>query len=105
MSQAILRSNLGGTSNPSLEEHSFLKAPGIYLAHAKIALSGVAWLLAVEWLNFSGGPQLDLVPAIVIGFFVMSFTLLLLAAPTTIGDHRRTTKDALNESRERNTRD
>ena len=105
MFRPILRSDLGSPSNPSLEEHSFLKAPGIYLALAKIALSAVAWFLAVVWLNFSGGPQLDLVPAIVMGFFVMSFTLLLLAASTTIGDHWRTTKDALNESRETNTRD
>jgi len=97
--------DLGSPSNPSLEEHSFLKATGIYLALAKIALSAVAWFLAVMWLNFFGGLQLDLVPAIVIGFFVMSFTLLLLAVPTTIGDHWRPTKDGLNKSRETNTRD
>ena len=89
MSQAILKSDLGGTSNPSLEEHSFLKAPGIYLAHAKIALSGVAWFLAVEWFDFSGGPHIDLVLAILSGFFVMFFTSLLLAASITINANRQ----------------
>jgi hypothetical protein len=46
-----------------------------------IVLSGVAWFLAVSWLNFVGGPRLDLPAAIVSGIPVMLFTLLLLVAP------------------------
>jgi hypothetical protein len=46
-----------------------------------IVLSGVAWFLAVSWLNFVGGPRLDLPVAIVSGIPVMLFTLLLLVAP------------------------
>ena len=46
-----------------------------------VALSGVAWFLAVTWLNFVGGPRLDLRVAIVSGIPVMLFTLLLIVAP------------------------
>ena len=82
MSQAIF---IGGTSIASSEAaplawSSFLKTTGIYLALLKVLLSAVGWYLAVAWLDFSGGPHIGLVVAILIGFFVMFFTLLLLAA-------------------------
>jgi len=92
MSQAIFKSDLGGMSIASseavpLDRSSFLKT-GVGLALVKIALSAVAWFLAVAWLDFSGGPHVDLVLAIVTGFFVMFFTLLLVAASMAISDPR-----------------
>ena len=92
MSQAIFKSDLGGMSIASseavpLDRSSFLKT-GVGLALVKIALSAVAWFLAVAWLDFSGGPHVDLVLAIVTGFFVMLFTLLLVAASMAISDPR-----------------
>ena len=93
MSQAIFKSDLGGMSIASseavpLDRSSLLKTTGVRLALVKIALSAVAWFLAVAWLDFSGGPHVDLVLAIVTGFFVMFFTLLLVAASMAISDPR-----------------
>jgi len=53
-----------------------------------IALSVVAWFLAVMWLNFTGGPKVGLIPVIVTGIFVMFFTLVLLAATRIVNDPR-----------------
>jgi hypothetical protein len=53
-----------------------------------VGLSGVAWFLAVAWLDFSVGPEIDFILAVVIGFFVMFFTLFLLSASMIIDDPR-----------------
>jgi hypothetical protein len=50
----------------------------------QVALSGMAWFLAVAWLDFSDGLKVGLVPALVIGLFVMYLTLFLLAAPVRL---------------------
>jgi len=50
----------------------------------EVALSGVAWFVAVLWLNFVGGPQLGLTVVIVAGMLVMLLTLLLLAITMVI---------------------
>ena len=44
----------------------------------QIALSGLAWFLAVPWLDFSYGLKIHVAPAVVIGGSVGSLTLLLL---------------------------
>jgi hypothetical protein len=46
-----------------------------------VALSAVAWFLAVTWLNVVGGARLHLPAAIVSGMLVMLFTLFPLVAP------------------------
>ena len=51
-------------------------------------MSAVVWFLAVAWFDFSGGPEVDLNLAVVTGFFVMFFTLFLLAASMVIDDPR-----------------
>ena len=61
---------------------------GAHPAVIKIALSAVAWFLAVAWLDFSGGPEVDLVLAVVTGLFIMFFTLFLLTASMVINDPR-----------------
>ena len=61
---------------------------GVHPAVIKIALSAVAWFLAVAWLDFSGGPEVDLVLAVVTGLFIMFFTLFLLTASMVINDPR-----------------
>jgi len=61
---------------------------GVHPAVIKIALSAVAWFLAVAWLDFSGGPEVDLVLAVVTGLFIMFFTLFLLTASMGINDPR-----------------
>jgi hypothetical protein len=48
----------------------------------KVALSAVAWFLAVIWLRFVGRFEVNLVPAALTGTFVMFFTLFLLTVST-----------------------
>jgi hypothetical protein len=60
----------------------------IGLQAVEVAFSGVAWFVAVLWLNFVGGPQLGLTAVIVAGMFVMLLTLLLLAITMVVDDPR-----------------
>jgi hypothetical protein len=69
-------------------EPALLPITGVHPAVIKIAMSAVVWFLAVAWLDFSGGPEVDLNLAVVTGFFVMFFTLFLLAASMVIDDPR-----------------
>ena len=57
--------------------------PSLGAAIVKIALSAVAWFLAVAWLDFSGGPQVDSVLTVISGFFIMFLTLLLHSTPNS----------------------
>ena len=61
---------------------------GVHPVVIKIALSAVAWFLAVTWLNFAGGVQVDLTLAVVMGIFVMFFMLFLLTASMVVDDRR-----------------
>jgi hypothetical protein len=76
------KSTLTMTGAPFANQNA--EAPGPFLSRGlhtivvKIALSAVAWFLAVMWLNFSGGPKLGLVLDLAIGALVMVFTLLLV---------------------------
>jgi hypothetical protein len=69
-------------------EPALLPITGIHPAVIKIAMSAVVWFLAVAWFDFSGGPEVDLNLAVVTGFFVMFFTLFLLAASMVVDDPR-----------------
>jgi len=55
---------------------------------AVIALSVIAWFLAVMWLNFTGEPKVGLVLAIVSGICVMFLTLILLATSSVFNNPR-----------------
>ena len=71
-------------ANPSSCNHTVRQSHELQSQHAigvQVALSGVAWFLAVTWLNFAGGPTLKLPITIVSGMLVMLFTLFLLVAP------------------------
>ena len=67
---------------------ALLPITGVHPAVIKIAMSAVVWFLAVAWFDFSGGPKVDLYLAVITGFFVMFFTLFLLAASMVIDDPR-----------------
>ena len=60
----------------------------IHPAVFKIALSAVAWFLAVAWLNFAGGVEVDMIMSVMTGFFVMFFTLFLVAVSMILNDRR-----------------
>jgi hypothetical protein len=49
-----------------------------------VAFSGVAWFVAVMWLNFVGRSQLGPAVVIVTGMLVMFLTLVLLAISKVI---------------------
>jgi hypothetical protein len=46
----------------------------------EIAIGAVVWFIAVTWLAFARGPEVDYLLVIVTLFFVMFFTLFLLTA-------------------------
>jgi hypothetical protein len=77
-----------GVSRTVESEPALLPMTGVHPAVIKIAMSAVVWFLAVAWFDFSGGPEVDLDLAVVTGFFVMFFTLFLLAASMVIDDPR-----------------
>jgi predicted lysophospholipase L1 biosynthesis ABC-type transport system permease subunit len=51
---------------------------GANLAAAKVALSGVAWCLALGWLDYGQGIAVWPILALALGLVVMGLTLLLL---------------------------
>ena len=69
-------------------EPALLPITDVHPAVIKIAMSAVVWFLAVAWFDFSGGPEVDLTLAVITGFFVMFFTLFLMAASMVIEDPR-----------------
>ena len=71
-----------------LPKQALLPVTGVHPAVIKIALSAVAWFLAVAWLDFSGGPEVDLLLAVVASLFIMFFTLFLVTASMVINDPR-----------------
>src|SRR6476469_4687158 len=82
------RSGTKGASRTLEYDWALLPVTGVHPAVIKIAMSAVVWFLAVAWFDFSGGPEVDLNLAVVTGFFVMFFTLFLLAASMVIDDPR-----------------
>jgi hypothetical protein len=73
------------------QEPALPRIAGVHPFVLPIALSGVAWFLAVAWLDFSDGLKVGLVPALAVGLLVMYLTLFLLAVPVRLqqaGSHR-----------------
>ena len=63
-----------------------IKTVGLHAV--EVAFSGVAWFVAVMWLNSVGLPPLGLTLVILTGMLVMFATLLLLATSIAIDDPR-----------------
>ena len=73
---------------PVEERPALVETTGVHPAVIKVALSAVVWFLAVAWLDFSGGHEVDLSLAVVTGFFVIFFTLFLVTASMAVADPR-----------------
>jgi hypothetical protein len=69
---------------PSAQAASAVSSGG--LTAAKVALSGVAWCLALAWLDYGQGIGVRPSLALVLGFVVMIFTLFLMTMPTQSDD-------------------
>jgi hypothetical protein len=54
----------------------------------QIGLGAAVWFVAVSWLYFAWGRHVDLDLAVATGFFIMFFTLFLIAATGVIRDPR-----------------
>ena len=61
---------------------------GVHPVVFQIGLSAAVWFVAVSWLYFAWGRHVDLDLAVTTGFFIMFFTLFLVAAAGIINDPR-----------------
>jgi len=52
------------------------------------ALAAALWFIAMVWVAFAAGPEIDYLPVIVTLFFMMFFTLFLLTASYSVKDPR-----------------
>ena len=52
------------------------------------ALAAALWFIAVVWVAFAAGPEIDYLLVIVTLFFMMFFTLFLLTASYSVKDPR-----------------
>jgi hypothetical protein len=64
--------------NRSPQAETAVWSDGANLAAAKVALSGVAWCLALGWLDYGQGITVRPSLALALGLVVMICTLLLL---------------------------
>jgi hypothetical protein len=66
---------------------------GVHPIVVKIALGATLWFLAVTWLSFAWGPEIDYLLVIVTLFFALFFTLFLLTASYSTHDPRWPVRD------------
>jgi fatty acid desaturase len=66
---------------------------GVHPAAVEIAVAATIWFLAVTWLAFASGPEIDYLLVIVTLFFVIFFTLFLLTASYSLHDKRWPVRD------------
>ena len=77
-----------GTAQASSAERMDRSEAGVHPMVAKIAIGATVWFLAVTWLFFAWGRQIDFLLAIVILFFIFFIGLFLLAAFYSVKDPR-----------------
>jgi len=61
---------------------------GVHPIAVETALAAALWFIAVVWVAFAAGPEIDYLPVIVTLFFMMFFTLFLLLASDSVKDPR-----------------
>jgi hypothetical protein len=90
-----LNLDLAGAIEPHTDPiHSFqsarapLPSTGVHPMVIKIALSAIAWFLAVTWISFAGTFGADIALTMVAGSFLMFLTLFLLSFSMVVGDRR-----------------
>lgn len=66
---------------------------GVHTAVAVIAVGAALWFIAMSWLDFARGGEIDYLLAIVTLFFVIFFTLFLLTASYSLHDPRWPLRD------------
>jgi hypothetical protein len=61
---------------------------GVHPVAVETAIAAALWFIAVTWLAFAAGPEIDYLLVIVTLFFVMFFVLFLLTASYSLHDAR-----------------
>ena len=61
---------------------------GVHPIAIKIAVGAAVWFVAISWLAFAWGPEIDYLLVIVTLFFAIFFTLFLLTASFSVHDSR-----------------
>jgi hypothetical protein len=82
-----------GLPEASRAERMQTSEVGVHPAAVEIAVAATIWFLAVTWLAFASGPEIDYLLVIVTLFFVIFFTLFLLTASYSLHDKRCPVQD------------
>ncbi len=82
-----------GLPEASRAERMQASEVGVHPAAVEIAVAAAIWFLAVTWLAFASGPEIDYLLVIVTLFFVIFFTLFLLTASYSLHDRRWPVRD------------
>jgi len=61
---------------------------GVHPIAVETALAAALWFIAMVWIAFAAGPEIDYLLVIVTLFFMMFFTLFLLLASDSVKDPR-----------------
>jgi hypothetical protein len=82
-----------GLPEASRAERMQTSEVGVHPAAVEIAVAATIWFLAVTWLAFASGPEIDYLLVIVTLFVVIFFTLFLLTASYSLHDKRWPVRD------------
>lgn len=76
------------TGEPEASSAEGAEATEVGVPIAVAALAAALWFIAMVWIAFAAGPEIDYLLVIVTLFFMMFFTLFLLLASDSVKDPR-----------------
>jgi hypothetical protein len=77
-----------GEPEASSAKRAEASEPGVHPIAVQTAIAAALWFVAVVWLAFAAGPEIDYLLVIVTLFFVMFFVLFMLTASYSLKDPR-----------------
>lgn len=84
-----------GEPGASSAESAEATEAGVHPIAVETAIAAALWFIAVVWVAFAAGPEIDYLLVIVTLFFMMFFTLFLLTASYSVKDPLAFAHDAL----------
>jgi hypothetical protein len=78
---------------PETKDSQTATETGVHRVVPEIAVGAALWFIAMAWLDFARGGEIDYLLAIATLFFVIFFTLFLLTASYTLHDSRWPSRD------------
>ena len=85
MSEVLLNSDQAKQTPPPQQTPAEI---GVHPIVIKIAVGAAVWFVAISWLAFAWGPEIDYLLVIVTLFFAIFLTLFLLTASFSLHDSR-----------------